>query len=413
MKFLAKINRQYFYTLSILLILVSSVGYFILNAILKNEIHEDILEKEYAIIQEIKTQNDLPNIYPIIETKEVSKDKVMPKSYKKMYLSDEAEGEIEPYLEYTNTIKINGRYYVIKLRHSILENNDLILAIALPLLMLLLLAFAVSYFTTGKLNKTVWTDFENNLRKIEDYSFEENHKLSLQSSGIEEFDRLNKTIVDLTAKLEKDYHTLKEFTENASHELQTPLSIILLNLEELLQQDMPEPAFRQVVSSINAVKRLSVLNHSLILLTKIENNQFRAKKEININNILKSKMKEFSPLIEKQHLKITFTSQDIFMVKLDKELAGILIGNLLSNAVKHNIPNGKIEIFTDKTILKICNTGEDTTLNNETIFNRFTKENSRSFGLGLAIVKQICEKHRLEINYSKKGRHCLTILKNE
>ncbi len=411
MKFLTKINRQYFWTLTTLFTLVSIIGYFVLQIILDNEKKENVFEKEYAIINEIKTTGNLPNIYPIIETKKIGKSKAKPQTFKEVFLEDSVEEEDEPYLEYTNTVKIDNQYYLIKLRHSLLEKNDLILAIAAPLFLLLLLALTVSYFTTKKLNKTVWNDFEDNLKIIESFSFKSPQTLTLQDSGTEEFDRLNKTIVGLTTKLQKDYHSLKAFTENASHELQTPLTVILLNLEEMLQQDLPEQSFKQVVSSIHAVKRLATLNRSLLLLTKIENRQFHTEKEVLLNQVIKYKIEEFSPLLEKQHLKIDFHSNENFTLKLNEELAEMLVGNLLSNAIKHNINHGEIVIEVHKNRFEICNTGKRNTLNNDTIFNRFTKENSESYGLGLSIVKQICDTHQLIIEYHQKEKHCFIIFK--
>jgi uncharacterized protein YneF (UPF0154 family) len=166
MKFLQKINRQYLLILTALLILISISGYFLLRAIINKEIREDIYEKEYAIVKEIKSQNNLVNIYPIIETKQISKNEIQPKSYKEIYLMDEAEGETEAYLEYTNSVEINNHWYLINIRHSFLETNDLILAIALPLLLLLVLAFTFSFLITKKLNQTLWKDFEENLQRI-------------------------------------------------------------------------------------------------------------------------------------------------------------------------------------------------------------------------------------------------------
>jgi len=411
MKFLTKINLQYFWTLTILLILLTVAGYFVLQRILTNEMNEDIFEKEYAIIKEIKTTGRLPNIYPIIETKKISSAEVQPKSEKEMFLMDEAEDEEEPYIEYTNSVIIDNQYYLIKIRHSLLESNDLLMAIALPLLVLLVLAFLISFFITKKLTKTVWKDFEQNLKEIENFSFSNSEPLLLKQTNIEEFDRLNKTVQFLTSKLQKDYQALKEFSENASHEIQTPLSIILLNLEELLQQNLSEEAFKKVVSAINNVKRLSNLNQSLLLLTKIENKQFQMKRSVNLVQVIKTKMEDFAPLFQKEKLDVTLKQSGIFLVKMDDVLAGILINNLLSNALKHNISGGKIMIDVNENKLKFCNTGAASSLTNENIFNRFTKENSQSYGLGLAIVKQICDNHHLQIIYSQNEMHCFEMNK--
>ena len=409
MKFLTKINRQYFWTLTILLMLISVIGYFVLRNILINETKEDILGRELAIINEIKIQNNAPNIYPIIETKKISNSKIEPKTYKKIFIYDESEDEYEPYLEYTNSIKVNNQYYLIKLRHSLLETNDLIMAIALPLLLILILTFLISFIITKKLNKTVWKGFEINLNKIENYSFKNLNDLELKQTKIEEFKRLNETVTRVTQKLKNDYRALKDFTENASHEIQTPISIILLNLEELLQQDLPEQTFKMVLTTINAVKRLSTLNKSLLLLTKIENNQYSTGIDLNFNELIDEKLEEFSPLLKSKNISLNFQANEIFTVKLNPELASILLNNLISNAIKHNINNGiiKIETYTDKLI--ISNTGNKHSLTNDNIFNRFTKENSKSYGMGLAIVKQICLMHNMNVHYHKNKLHTFTI----
>ena len=409
MKFLTKINRHYLWTLSVLLVLTSTVGYFVLQNILTNSIDEDFFEKEYAIINEIKTAGILPNLYPIIETKKIEEKDSIAKSYREVSLRDEADNEEETYIEYTNTVKINNEFYLITLRHSLLKTNELILAISLPLLFLLIIAFIISFITTQKLNKTVWKDLESNLVKIQNFSFSELQNLELKQTNIEEFDNLNKTVTELTQKLQSDYLLLKEFTENASHELQTPISIILLNLDELLQQNLSEQAFKQVVATKNAVNRLSKLNKNLLLLTKIDNQQFVTNKEVHTNRLIQNKINEFSPLLKTNNLTVEYQPKDNFILKIHPELVDILLNNLFSNAINHNLSNGKIKIETSSVSLKICNTGNPNSLSNDNIFNRFTKDNSHSYGLGLAIVKQICDTNNIEISYTKNEFHCFTL----
>jgi signal transduction histidine kinase len=394
-----------------ILLLISFGGYFLLQTIIEDEIKEDIREKEYAVIQEIKTENNLINLYPFIETKKIKKRKIEPKAYHKIYLLDGAKDELEPFIEYSNSPKINNDYYLIRIRHSLIEKEDLILAIALPLFLLLILAFSFSFFVTKRLNKTIWKDFEQNLKVIEDFSFKNTNKLVLKNTEIEEFDKLNKAVLQMTEKLKEDYFSLKEFTENASHEIQTPISIVLLNLEELLQENLNKSAFAQVVSSINAIKRLSSLNQSLILLTKIENRQFTADSELDVNNIIEQKIKEFKVLFETKNLKVELIISGTFTLKINDKLMDILISNLLSNAVKHNLQNGNIQININKDKFTICNTGSQNSLSDKTIFKRFTKQNSASYGLGLAIVHKICDTHQLKIQYTKNELHCFMVEK--
>ncbi len=415
MKFLNRINKQYLITLIFVLILISVLGYFVLHAIIINETQEDIFEKEYAIIQEIKSRNNLPNLYPVIKTKRISENKVEPKSFKEIYLIDKAEeDEEEPFLEYTNSVKINNQWYLIKIRHSLVETDALILAIALPLLLLLLLAFLFTFFLTRKQNKTLWMDFEKNLQQIKGFSFTGNQEITLKNTGISEFDLLNDTIRKMTVKLRADYLSLKEFTENASHELQTPLSVISLNLEELLQQDLPESQLEKVHSALQSVKRLSNLNKSLLLLSKLENRQFKDEKEINLSSVVIEKLQDFQPIIESKNIKINNINTCDFTIPMNSDLSEILIGNLLINAITHNNPDGMITVKCQPDIITFCNTGTEKPLDNSRIFNRFTKFNSQSFGLGLAIIKQICNLYNLQIRYNyDDGLHCFSITKRK
>jgi two-component system, OmpR family, sensor kinase len=409
MRFLTKINRNYFYLLTVILIVFSIVGYFVLHAIILDETKETLFEKEELIKNQILATGETPNIYPIIEVKKINQITDGKPKIKEIYIQNLEEDELELFLEYSNQLKIKGSYYSIKIRQAAFESEDLITIIGFSFFILLLSSFGISFVVNKKMNKTIWADFEQNLQKIEKYSFRENNSISLLTSDIEEFDRLNRGVNHLTEKLKSDYLALKEFTENASHEIQTPLSILLLNLEEILQQNLPEEILKKVVSSINAVNRLSTLNKNLILLTKIENKQFIADKKLVFNDIVKQKIADFEPLFEAKNLNIQLDCQQDFVLNMNEQLADILIGNLLSNAVKHNITGGRIEIWINKNEFKICNTGEKNSMTQETIFNRFVKGNSKSFGLGLAIVKNICDTHGLDIQYSQKEMHCFRI----
>jgi signal transduction histidine kinase len=409
MKFLNKINRNFIILFSLILAIVSIGGYFILHAILLENTKENLLEKEGLIKNQLIETGIAPNLYPIIEVTKTSPNPTAKASFKEIFLQEEMEDELEPFLEYSNQIKIKDSCYLLKLRQSSFENEDLVAILSLTLSILLLSMLGISFFITKKMNGTVWKDFENNLRKIENFSFGENRGLSLKKSDIEEFDRLNRVINSLTEKLKSDYFTLKDFTENASHEIQTPLSIVLLNLEEILQQKVDEGIFKKVVISIHALKRLSTLNQSLILLTKIENRQFKADKILIINNIVKHKLDEFDPLFESKKIKIVLQVEHEFKIRMNDHLAEILINNLLSNAVNHNTSGGCIYIAIREKELTISNTGESNDFDNETIFKKFSKGKSKSFGLGLAIVKRICETHHLEIQYLKNGMHCFVL----
>jgi len=409
MKFLTKINRNYLLLFSAILIVLSFSGYFILKTIILKNTKENLISQEALIEKQIAETNRIPELKPLIEVVQVSGQPVGHLEFKDVRIFNRNENEPEDFTEYSNIIMVHDSYYLIKIREASIESEDLAISIAVTIFILLLGAFIISYIITRRLNKTIWSIFESNLKEIENFDLREHKELQLRSSNIEEFDRLNIVINNLMAKLKKDFLSLKEFTENASHEIQSPLAIASLNLEEILQLKLDEESFRKVVTAINAVKRLSALNQNLLLLTKIENNQFAASDFISFNELIKIKIQEFDLLFKEKDLRISFISKSDFRVKMNMHLAGILLNNLMSNAVNHNINNGSITVTAEQNEIKFCNTGDANELNDETIFNRFVKGNSKSHGLGLAIVKQICESHDLEISYHKNEQHCFVI----
>jgi len=409
MKFLTKINRNYLFLFSAMLLVISFSTYFVLKTIIRENLRENLILKESFIKKQIAENKAIPEVKPFIEIILLKGKMSMNKQFKEVTLFNAREDEEEVYVEYSDIIQVNNTFYLIKIREASVESEDLAISIAIVIFTLLLIAFGITYFITKRLNKTIWHRFEYNLKEIENFNFRENKSIQLRSSNIDEFDRLNQVVNNLTDKLKKDFLSLKEFTENASHEIQSPLTIASLNLEETLQQELSEQAFKKVVTAINAIQRLTVLNQNLLLLTKIENNQFAASDFIVLNELIETKIQEFDPLTREKNIKIEFIIQSGFRVKMNQHLAGILINNLLSNAVNHNVNNGLIRITADQNKITICNTGTPNELTGETIFNRFVKGNPKSYGLGLAIVKQICDTHQLEIHYSKNEFHCFTI----
>ena len=409
MKFLTRINRNYLVLFALIMAGFTVTGYLILHVIIMREAKEKLLTKEYLIEKQIGNTGEIPNLHPIIEVQKTNDSELVKPSFREVVIKNELENEDEIFLEYSNKVKINDSYYVIQLRQSAFENEDLILILALTLFTLLSSAFVISFFVTKKMNKTVWADFEHNLHKIESFSLSTNSNISLLKSDTEEFERLNRVLNALTDKLKSDYLIQKEFTENASHEIQTPLSISMLNLEEILQHDLKEDTFQKAATAISALKRLSSLNQSLTLLSKIENKQFETDKSVSLKEIVTRKLDEFSVLLETKALEVKVQIEQDFRINLNEQLAELLISNLLSNAINHNIKGGRISILMHSASLRICNTGEDNSLTNETIFNRFVTGNPKSYGLGLAIVRKICETNNLEINYSKNEMHCFVL----
>lgn len=409
MKFLTKINRNYLVMFGITLVMLSFSGYFILRAILNQNTKNNLLSKAVLVEKQISATGQIPDLRPLVEVKAVKAQASVPAKFSEENIYNETENEQEAFIEYTATVQVNHTCYLLKLREASVESEDLAISIALSIFILMLAAFAMAYVITRKLNKTTWAAFEQNLKIIENFDFRQNATLALQPAGIDEFDRLNSIVRNLTGKLKQDFVSLKEFTENASHEIQTPLTIASMQLEEILQQDLPAGVFERVANTLHALRKLSALNQNLLLLAKIENKQFIESESVDFGELIKHKLEEFEPLFQTRNITVESVFEADLYIRMNPHLAEILVNNLLSNALNHNQAGGSIQITIHDKELKICNTGVPNSLDTEAVFQRFVKGNSRSHGLGLAIVKQICQTYGLSIAYTKNQLHCFTL----
>lgn len=237
---------------------------------------------------------------------------------------------------------------------------------------------------------------------MKQFNVSANNNLQLEESNINEFTELNQAVSLMTTRVSQDYNEIKNFTENASHEIQTPLAIIKSKLELLSQgESMKEEQMNTIQSMQEATNRLSKLNHSLILLTKIDNRQFSEKEEINVGILINKHLSNYEELLAAKLISVTKNIVGDVMLNMNEMLAEILISNLITNAIRHNVENGTIDIELKPHRLLISNTGMTLNADPAEMFERFKKDkvSSESLGLGLSIVKKICERYGYEICY--------------
>lgn len=405
MKLLAKYNRiNILVTISVLLI--SSICFYIMiRHVLLNQLDEDLKVEEQEIIDFVKTNNKLPDPSSYedqqIEFKTANDNSTL-KKFSSVKLNHKTDNEEELYRQYEFNIAADGKYYKVDVRKSQEETEDLIKMIALVTLgivvLLLLILFLINRFLLSRL----WKPFNNTLTQLKQFNLSAKNNLQLEHTSTTEFTELNKTVLVMTERVKQDYEALKNFTDNASHEMQTPLAIINSKLDVLIQDEtLNEFQMQQLQGVYDALDRLSNLNQSLLLLTKIENSRFIEQENISVDELVKEKLIQFEELNADMKLKIT---ADIKPVNIsgNKKLIDILISNLLSNAIRYNIAGGSISIELDGSSLRISNNSFLPALDENKIFERFyrhadTKQDGN--GLGLSIVKQICTIAGYNINY--------------
>ncbi|HEX7457951.1 MAG TPA: HAMP domain-containing sensor histidine kinase, partial [Ginsengibacter sp.] len=310
-------------------------------------------------------------------------------------------------------VMVNGKMYKADVRKSQEETEDLvqlILKITLAIVLLLLATlFIINRFVLSKL----WKPFNSTLQQIKQFNVSGKNDVSLEPTNINEFTELNAAVNSMTQKAIRDYNEIKSFTENASHEIQTPLAIIRSKLELLSQgESLKEEQMNAIQSISETTNRLSKLNQSLILLTKIDNRQFRETEEVNMSLLLLQHLNNYEELFHAKDISITKNINEGVLITMNETLAEILIVNLLVNAIKHNIEKGSIAIELNKNHLSIANTGKILNVNPAIYFERFKKESASndSMGLGLSIVKKICETYGFNIHYTyEKMLHILVV----
>jgi two-component system, OmpR family, sensor kinase len=234
-KLIEKTNQQFLVVLVILLSLSSVIIFLLLNRYIKDELDEKLRNDEWRIIEKLKENPHIISISPIIEVDTTNITLENEGEIKNVMVYDFIEKEKEPYRELVSIKKINNTFYRIQVRQSTIENKDMLFAIGITLFSVFALLVVILFYINNRLSVRLWKPFNRNIEALKSYSFKENKPIALQSSDVEEFQQLNESLEELTSKLSKDYIALKEFTENASHEIQTPLSIILLNIEAVLQ----------------------------------------------------------------------------------------------------------------------------------------------------------------------------------
>ncbi len=228
-----------------------------------------------------------------------------------------------------------------------------------------------------------------------------------------EFQKLNEAIVRSARRNIETYEQQRLFIGNASHELQTPLAVCLNRLELLAEDSqLTEKQLEEIIKTKQSLNHAIKLNKTLLLLTKIENNQFPEKKEIIVNNLLKKIVKDYSEIYSARHIQASINENTIIKLNMNETLAFMLFGNLLKNAFVHNCENGSIDILITNNNISISNTCNSGILNTNYVFERFYQESKKegSTGLGLSLSKSICNLYKMDIRYKySEGKHFFEI----
>lgn len=301
---------------------------------------------------------------------------------------------------------IGDQSYYIQIFKPLEETDRLIVRIVMMMNLLIIVIIITLLIANRHSSRQDWKVFYDTIDKINKYDVNSFEDFSLKHSEIKEFSDLNRGLLTMTERIKNDYLNLKEYIENASHEIQTPLAIINSKMELLMQWgDMKEKQYKIVADAYEASIRLSRLNKTLILLAKIENRQFPESSPVNPSIMVNHQLESLEDLILSKRINIIKRFDTDVTIQMNPYLAEILLVNLIKNAIRHNITGGDLIIELTKHKFEIANSGPPLQMDQAMLFERFHKSSSapESLGLGLAIVQKICTLYGFKVGYSYKN----------
>jgi len=407
-----KTNKYYFIFFVLLFPLMLGTDYYLIQHKVNNEVDEVLKNESNRINYSIKEEGVLPASNYLVTTTPVKNDFSIPNKYKDTLIFEAYKGALIPYRTYEFTTVINNQKMRVSLKHVILEMNELIVWLFVTTTLITLLLVVGVFFINQEIYKWAWKPFFENLPKLTNYDVTKKNPVKLKVSNISEFEEVNKLVKTLMDQVKKDFQKLKEFNENISHEIQTPLAIIRNKMVLLLEsQKLNEKELQWVQAVYQEANKLSKIGKSLTLISRIENQEFTRLDSVDVRALIHNIIGNMEEIIKFKNIKMT-VELDLVKIKCDLVLANILFTNLIKNAIQHNHEGGYIKMFLDNEKFEIINSGKSSEIATEKLFNRFQKgsEKTESLGLGLAINQKICELYKFQLNYKRNdGEHKLSL----
>jgi signal transduction histidine kinase len=401
----------------VIILLGGIISYEILKSHINNQFNRQLLLEKEQLIFELETYENVKETYylnigdridlqPIVyglSIDPILSDTVMYDSYANEDLA---------FRQYTFSTRVDDQNYKVTIWRSMLSTEELIESVGKTMLILLSGLLLALVLVNRYLSKTIWGPFYRILGTIRHFDITKPFSRPKTETNVDEFIELNEAMGEILQRNAKEYLSLKEFTENSSHEIQTPLAIIKSKSELLIQSTrINEEEIHEIKSIYDSALRLSKLNQSLTLLAKIENNQFVANQTLKIASYLDELLLSVSELVEIRKLSISRKFRSNPEIVINDGLADILFTNLIKNAIMHNLDGGFVEIRVNESEIIFSNSGETLQVDPKNLFDRFKKGDfSSSPGLGLSLVKKISDIYGFQVAYTySKGVHKITL----
>ncbi|MBT5750747.1 MAG: HAMP domain-containing histidine kinase [Flavobacteriales bacterium] len=304
------------------------------------------------------------------------------------------------------------QYYHVSILKSQNQSDSLIKKIVIMNVGFAMLFFLIMFFVNRHSIKSALSVFYSTICKLENFELSKLQTLTLETAEVHEIKKLNEVFEKMATQIYNDFEAQKEYTENVSHELQTPLAIISSKADELMQADnLSKEQMEQLALLLETTNRLSKINQALIFLTKIDNRFYTQGSSFSLNILVKEKLQIFDAAIQEKKLKLELDLLDNTQIYMNPYLAETLIINLIKNAIIHNTNGGMLHVQLSNNTLSISNSGYPLSFPQKDIFKRFIRsENSKkNLGIGLSIVQRICKLYNFDLKYKYQEEHNFVI----
>lgn len=403
--------------LPILLLWAAVFYYSMVNEI--NDETDDSLE-DYAamLVRRTLTGSELPgpnsgsnNTYSI-ELLPDGKEHPQQISFEDREVYIPEKRETEPARTLTMTFNdSDGRTYQLTVSTPTFEREDLMLSVLWHLGALYTILVLTILAVTALVFNYSMRPLYRLLNWLDSYNLGNGTEELPTDTDIEEFRKLTMSAKSTIERAEKYFERQKQFIGNASHELQTPLAVLGTRIEWLIDNTpLTEEQFAELTKMRQSLHRLSRLNRTLLLISKIENAQFNERHDIDIAELIYNELEIYREIYAGKQIECSTGISNRLIVSMDESLAATMVTNLLKNAFLHTADGGKVNVAIKGRMLIVSNSGDEA-LDSTRLFDRFyTSGKSGSTGLGLALVKSIAEFYKFGLEYSfNDGRHCFTL----
>lgn len=304
------------------------------------------------------------------------------------------------------TLRVGNQLYRLTVETNVEETEETVLAIALVTVAFFGLLVVGLLLLTQRLSVRLWQPFRQTLAQLQAFNLDRQTPIAFSPSDTAEFAELNQALTQLIDHSIAVYRSQREFIQNASHELQTPLAIATNKLDLLLQQEgLTEAHYQLIEAAHRSLTRISRLNRHLLLLSRLEHGGYADEEALEVGGVLGQSLDLLTDHADQRALRLRTELTQPVWVRANKALLEVLLTNLLVNALRYTPPGGEVLVRLQAGELRVANPGT-TALQASGLFERFARVSAEQVGsgLGLAIARQVCERYGWSIHYTFDAR---------